>query len=272
MRKRDRPALRHGAPRHALLSMILTIASLGVGLGVRESPAMSPNQPPEDARTAYARQQLVAEIEREVRETRLYLGTEQLDARVLKAIGRVPRERFVPVAMRHHAYRNSPLPIGEGQTISQPYIVAVMSHLLQLPPDGGRVYELGTGSGYQAAVLAAMGAEVYSVEIVPELAARAQETLQELGYDRVHVRAGDGYLGWPAAAPFDAIIVTAAGPAIPQPLVEQLKVGGRLVMPLGATEQAQDLVVLTKQADGQLGRREVLPVRFVPITGDRVDD
>jgi protein-L-isoaspartate(D-aspartate) O-methyltransferase len=143
---------------------------------------------------------------------------------------------------------------------------------LDLPPDGGRVYELGTGSGYQAAVLAEMGAEVYSVEIVPELAEQAAETLTALGYDNVQVRAGDGYRGWPEAAPFDAIIVTAAGPEIPDPLVDQLKVGGRLVMPLGPTQHSQDLIVLTKHEDGELRRREVLPVRFVPITGDSVDD
>ncbi|MFW6258542.1 MAG: protein-L-isoaspartate O-methyltransferase [Halochromatium sp.] len=173
--------------------------------------------------------------------------------------------------MREHAYRNSPLPIGNSQTISQPYIVAVMSHFLRLPPHGGRVYELGAGSGYQAAVLGAMGAEVYSVEIQPELAARAKALLAELGFERVHVRAGDGYLGWPEAAPFDAIIITAAGPEVPQPLVDQLKVGGRIVMPLGSSGGDQSLVVLSKQPDGTLEQRELLPVRFVPITRDRVD-
>lgn len=221
---------------------------------------------------ARARTQLLAEIEQDVRETRHHLGFDRLDPAVLEAIGKVPRERFVPPGLRHQAYRNSPLPIGGGQTISQPYIVAIMSHLLQLPPDGGRVFELGTGSGYQAAVLGAMGAEVYSVEIVPELAERAQAIIGEIGYDNVHIRAGDGFLGWPEAAPFDGIIVTAAGPEIPQPLIEQLKVGGRLVMPVGGADAPQELVVLTKEADGRLQRREVLPVRFVPITGDRVSD
>jgi len=223
-------------------------------------------------RSARERARLVAEIEQDVLETSHYLGTSRLDPRVLSAIGSVPREQFVPAGLRHQAYGNHPLPIGQGQTISQPYIVAIMSHLVRLPPDGGRVYELGTGSGYQAAVLGAMGAEVYSIEIVPELAARAAGTLAELGYDGVHVRAGDGYQGWPDAAPFDAIIVTAAGPDIPAPLVAQLKTGGRLVMPLGPVNRTQELVVLTKQPDGTLGRREVLPVRFVPITGNAVTD
>jgi protein-L-isoaspartate(D-aspartate) O-methyltransferase len=211
---------------------------------------------------------LVREIEQDVRETSALLGTDRLDPRVLDAIRSVPRERFVPDNLQHEAYRNNPLPIGSGQTISQPYIVAVMSHLLDLPADGGRVFELGTGSGYQATVLGALGAEVYSVEIVPELAAQASQRLARLGFDAVHVRSGDGYQGWPEQAPFDAIIVTAAGPEIPQPLVDQLKVGGRLVMPLGPIHLTQSLILLTKQSDGQLGRREVLPVRFVPITRD----
>lgn len=266
MRNRDRSGRLR--PTSLVLSAFLATAGLPAGNAI----AMSPPHSRADDWAAEQRDQLVDEIEHDVRETSVYLGTDRLDPRVLTAIGSVPRERFVPTGLRHQAYRNAPLPIGGGQTISQPYIVAVMSHLLKLPADGGRVFELGTGSGYQAAVLAAMGAEVYSVEIVPELAARAAELLAELGYGQVHVRAGDGYLGWPEAAPFDAIIVTAAGPEIPAPLVEQLKVGGRLVMPLGSIHRAQELVVLTKQADGRLGRREVLPVRFVPITGDAVSD
>lgn len=186
---------------------------------------MSPASPTDSDPFAQARALLIDEIECELAETRAYLGTEPLDPRVLDAIVRVPREHFVPPGLSEHAYRNSPLPIGNGQTISQPFIVAVMSHCLRLPPHGGRVYELGTGSGYQAAVLSAMGAEVYSVEIQPELSARAKTLLAELGFERVHVRTGDGYLGWPEAALFDAIIITAAGPEVPQPLVDQLKVG-----------------------------------------------
>lgn len=220
---------------------------------------------------AAARQRLVAEVEREVQDTRNYLGTDQLAPAVIEALGSVPRHRFVPVGQWSQAYVNHPLPIGRGQTISQPYIVAAMSHLLQVGP-GDRVFELGTGSGYQAAVLAAMGVEVYSVEIVPELAERAAATLAELQYDTVKVRAGDGYQGWPEAAPFDGIIVTAAGPEAPPALIEQLAVGARLVIPLGGENAVQYLTVVTKQADGSLRRRPMLPVRFVPITGAMAPD
>lgn len=216
-----------------------------------------------------ARERLVREVEAEVRQTSTYLGTDRLDPAVIRALGAVPRERFVPESLRDLAYADRPLPIGGGQTISQPYIVAVMSHLIGIKP-GDRVYELGSGSGYQAAVLAEMGAEVYTVEIVPELARRAAAVLTGLSYTGVRVRAGDGYLGWPEAAPFDAIVVTAAGTEVPRPLVDQLKVGGRLVMPLGGARENQTLVVVTKQADGSLHQRDVLPVRFVPITGDAV--
>lgn len=215
------------------------------------------------------REALVQEIERQVVETRRELGTDRLDPAVISAMRAVPRHEFVPPALRSEAYGNHPLPIGGGQTISQPYIVAVMSHLLGAKP-GDRVYELGTGSGYQAAVLAEMGMEVFSVEIVPDLAERAEKTLKRLGYDKVHVRTGDGYLGWPEAAPFSGILVTAAGDHVPEPLSEQLAPGGRLVMPLGADGWVQLLVVLEKAADGSLKRREVLPVRFVPITGPHV--
>jgi protein-L-isoaspartate(D-aspartate) O-methyltransferase len=213
------------------------------------------------------RRAMVEQIRTAVQETRDHLGTATLDPAVLDALNRVPRHEFVPIALRDEAYADRPLPIGDGQTISQPYIVAVMSHLAAVKP-GDRVFELGTGSGYQAAVLAEMGAEVYSAEIIPALAERARRTLQDLGYDRVRVRLGDGYLGWPEAAPFDAIVVTAAADHIPQPLVEQLKTGGRLVMPVGAVFQVQRLIVLEKDNDGTLRPREVLPVRFVPITGD----
>ncbi len=161
------------------------------------------------------RQDLVSEIEADVRLTARELGFSRLDPRVREAMLAVPRERFVPAAERGLAYRNHPLPIGQGQTISQPYIVAIMTQLLGVGP-GDRVFELGTGSGYQAAVLAALGVEVYTVEIVPELAQRARTTLSELGYDRVQVRAGDGWAGWPQAAPFDGIIVTAAAPRLPR--------------------------------------------------------
>jgi protein-L-isoaspartate(D-aspartate) O-methyltransferase len=223
-----------------------------------------------DDRFAAARERLVNTIVREVAITSRYLGTDRLDPAVLQALGGVPREEFVPGRLQSRAYDNNPLPIGRGQTISQPYIVAVMSHLLGVQA-GDKVYELGTGSGYQAAVLGAMGLEVYSVEIIPELAESAAATLARLGFDSVHVRAGDGYLGWPEAAPFDAIIVTAAHPKIPEPLVEQLAVGGRMVMPVGDSAGTQELTVLTKRSDGTLAQRRTLPVRFVPVTGEAAD-
>lgn len=212
------------------------------------------------------REALIAEIEADVRLTADTLGFSRLDPAVIEALRSVPRHLFVPEWQQDLAYGNHPLPIGAGQTISQPYIVAVMSQLLRVGR-GDRVFELGTGSGYQAAVLAAMGVEVYTVEIVPELAERARQTLQDLGYDGVRVRAGDGWLGWPEAAPFDGIIVTAAAPKIPQPLVDQLKPGGRLVIPVGQPDGVQQLVVYEKAPSGELVGRHHLPVRFVPVTG-----
>jgi protein-L-isoaspartate(D-aspartate) O-methyltransferase len=184
------------------------------------------------------------------------------DPRVLAAMARVPRHRFVPDSQVESAYEDTPLPIGEGQTISQPYIVAYMTEALALAPTA-RVLEIGTGSGYQAAILAELVSEVYTIEIVPALAARAARTLKELGYTRVQTREGDGYLGWPERAPFDAIIVTAAPDHVPQPLIDQVRVGGRLVIPVG--RGSQDLLVYEKRADGL---REItrLPVRFVPLT------
>jgi protein-L-isoaspartate(D-aspartate) O-methyltransferase len=212
------------------------------------------------------RQRLVEKIEAEVRMTAPELGFAKLDPRVADAMLRVPRHAFVPGAQRALAYANHPLPIGGGQTISQPYIVAIMSQLLEVGP-GDRVFELGTGSGYQAAVLADMGVEVYSVEIVPELAERAVANLKAAGYPQVQVRAADGWLGWPEAAPFDGIILTAAAPTIPEQLIAQLKPGGRLVMPIGETHAVQQLAIFDKDEDGSLRRRDLLPVRFVPVTG-----
>jgi protein-L-isoaspartate(D-aspartate) O-methyltransferase len=190
------------------------------------------------------------------------------DARVLDAMRRVPRHAFVRPDDVVEAYDDHPLSIGHGQTISQPYIVGIMSELLGVGP-GDRVLEVGTGSGYQAAVLAEMGCEVYSIEIVEPLARQAQEALASLGYENVHVKHGDGYRGWPEHAPFDAIIVTAAPPEIPAPLQEQLRVGGRLVVPVGDYEQV--LTVLTRTPAG-FSRQEVIPVRFVPMTGEARDD
>jgi len=207
-------------------------------------------------------------VERQVGLLRGELGFEQLSPAVRNALRSVPRDRFVPVEQRPRAYENRPLPIGYGQTISQPLIVATMTELLGVEP-GDRVFELGTGSGYQAAVLAEMGVEVYSVEIVPELGARAREVLDELGYDRVHTRIGDGYLGWPEFAPFDAIVVTAASDHIPPPLIRQLKPGGRMLIPIGNRYLTQKLVRVVKDQDGKVHTEEILPVAFVPLTGSR---
>jgi len=185
------------------------------------------------------------------------------DKRVLEAMRKVPRHRFVPPENQDQAYGDYPLPIGHGQTISQPYIVALMTELLKVEP-GEKVLEIGTGSGYQAAVLAELAAEVYTIEIIKPLATRAEKLLSELGYGNIKVRAGDGFFGWPEEAPFDGIIVTAAPQKVPQPLLDQLKEGGRLVIPEGRF--AQELVVYEK-VGGEIKRREVIPVRFVPMTG-----
>jgi protein-L-isoaspartate(D-aspartate) O-methyltransferase len=183
--------------------------------------------------------------------------------RVLQAMSFVPRHDFVPEGQVPHAYEDRPLPIGEGQTISQPYIVALMTELLELE-HGDRVLEIGTGSGYQAAVLCELTPNVYTIEIIPALAERAAETLDLLGYDTVKVKAGDGYLGWPEHAPFDAIIVTCAPEDVPQPLKDQLAEGGRMVIPVGPQWTHQTLYVLTKEK-GKLKQREIIPVRFVPM-------
>jgi protein-L-isoaspartate(D-aspartate) O-methyltransferase len=199
--------------------------------------------------------------------------TEQIRARgvtdtaVLAAMESVPRHLFVPLSERGEAYADRPLPIGDGQTISQPYMVALMTSLLELRP-GSRVLEIGTGSGYQAAILSRVAGEVYSMEIRKPLADRARRTLADLGCRNVHVRTGDGYKGWRDASPFDGIIVTAAPPSIPDPLLQQLKVGGRLVIPVGGRDALQNLLVLTKRADGGFDRSSVMPVRFVPMTGE----
>lgn len=186
------------------------------------------------------------------------------DSVVLDAMRVVPRHRFVPPQFVDEAYDDSPLPIGYGQTISQPYIVGFMTAALELKPKD-RVLEIGTGSGYQAAVLAEIVNEVYTIEILDSLGVRAESTLSSLGYRNVHVRVGDGYRGWPEKSPFDAIIVTAAPDHIPQALVDQLAVGGRMIMPIG--DDDQKLILLTKKADG-VTERALLPVRFVPMTGE----
>lgn len=184
---------------------------------------------------------------------------------VASAMRTVPRHEFVPEAERRNAYENRPLPIGYGQTISQPYIVALMTELAQLGP-GARALEIGTGSGYQAAVLAQMGVAVSTIEIVPQLGRAAAQRLARLGYESVAARIGDGYHGWPGAEPFDAILVTAAASHVPPPLVQQLKPGGRMVIPVGPPFVVQQLVLVTKDASGGVRTRQLLPVRFVPLT------
>jgi protein-L-isoaspartate(D-aspartate) O-methyltransferase len=204
-----------------------------------------------------------AERRREMVETQIR-ARDVRAPRVLDAMEKVPRHLFVPELYRAQAYDDYPLPIGENQTISQPYVVALMTSLLDLK-GGEKVLEIGTGSGYQAAVLAQIAGQVYSIEILAPLAERARATLAALGYSNVHVREGDGYAGWPEEAPFDAIVVTAAPPKVPQPLLDQLKVGGHLVVPVGRT--FQDLLVFTRTEHG-FEKRNVIPVRFVPMTGE----
>ncbi|MEW6355441.1 MAG: protein-L-isoaspartate(D-aspartate) O-methyltransferase [Planctomycetota bacterium] len=191
------------------------------------------------------------------------------DKRVIEAMRKVPRHRLVPPDMRPSAYEDTPLPIGEGQTISQPYIVALMTQLLDLK-GGEKVLEIGTGSGYQAAILAEIAGQVYTIEIVEPLARRAEKDLEALGYKNITVKCGDGYQGWKEHAPFDAIMVTAAPEHVPQPLIDQLREGGRLVLPVGPQWAGQDLVRLTKTKDGVKEER-VLAVRFVPMTGEAED-
>ena len=209
---------------------------------------------------------MIDAIQDDVRRTRGITGVDRLDERVMEAMRTVRRDEFVPERAKTAAYVNRPLPIGHGQTISQPYIVAIMTHLMQTRP-GDRVLEIGTGSGYQAAVLAEIVDTVYTIEIIPELAESAAERLERLGFDNVQVRAGDGWYGWPDAAPFDAIIVTAVGEEVPGKLVDQLRPGGNMVLPVG-TDWDQNLAVVEKAEDGGISMRHVLPVRFVPLTGD----
>ena len=193
-----------------------------------------------------------------------YTGMAAMSPRVRAALGKVERHRLVPASQAGLAYRNHPLPIGRGQTISQPYIVALSTDLV-VPEPHHVVLEVGTGSGYQAAVLAETVARVFSIEILDSLAKEAAERLKTLGYSNIEIKIGDGYKGWPEKAPFDAIIVTAAAPSIPRALIEQLKPGGRMVIPVGASAEEQALVLVEKLSDQSLRTRSVLPVRFVPL-------
>jgi protein-L-isoaspartate(D-aspartate) O-methyltransferase len=246
------------APR--LHTLIVSIFCTAVIL----STAVTIAAPPDDE----AERALWADVDFKIDRLRLELGFRRLSDRVRDALLRVPREQFIPEERRASAYENRPVPIGYGQTISQPLIVAVMSELLAIEA-GDRVFELGTGSGYQAAILDAMEAEVYSIEIIPELAQRARQTLDRLGHGDIQTEVGDGYFGWTEAAPFDAIIVTAAADHVPPPLLQQLKPGGRMLIPVGSRYATQKLVLISREADGTIRTREILPVTFVPLTGER---
>jgi len=253
--------------RAPALSLILAALLLACGLSwYLRPPQGAPARLSEAATTSRA----PAASEDEYREERARMVREQIeargvrDARVLAAMRKVPRHLFVPPDEQPSAYVDSPLLIGYNQTISQPYVVAFMTEALELKPQD-RVLEIGTGSGYQAAVLAEVVRDVYTVEIVEPLARTAEERLRHMGYKNVHVRCGDGYRGWPEAAPFDGIMVTAAPDHVPAPLVEQLREGGRLVLPLGRWDQ--DLIRLRRTSQG-ITRESLLPVRFVPMTGE----
>ena len=219
-----------------------------------------------DEKYVAARQQLVKTIEDDVKQTSQELNKAALDPRVMNAMRQVPRHEFVPETEQAYAYENRPLPIGHGQTISQPYIVAIMTDMLNLKPDS-KVLELGTGSGYQAAILAELAGKVYTIEIVEALGLQAKQRLQKLGYKNVITKIGDGYYGWEEHAPFDTIIVTAAASHIPPPLIKQLKPGGRMVIPVGSRFMLQQLLIVDKQDDGKIVSKQVMPVLFVPVTG-----
>lgn len=241
------------ARRLLLRAAALSLAGAFVGRGLAQD------------RYAAARENLLREIESDMRATAHDTGHAALSAAVRRAIATVARERFVPSHLAASAYENRPLPIGEGQTISQPFIVALMTELLQ-PKSNDVVLEVGTGSGYQAAVLAECVSKVYSIEIVAALAQRARAALDAAGYRNVETRIGDGYLGWPEAAPFDGIIVTAAPDHVPPRLIEQLKPGGRLVIPVGPHRATQELLVIEAGRDGRAITRRTIAVRFVPLT------
>jgi len=211
---------------------------------------------------------MVAEVEAMYADTRSETGFARMSPAVRAAMGKVERHRLVPDSQRGAAYRNHPLPIGSGQTISQPYIVALSTDLLNLK-GGEAVLDVGTGSGYQAAVLAEIASRVFSIEIIPALGEAARKRLEELGYGNIEVRIGDGYQGWPEKGPFDAIVVTAAAPQVPLALLAQIKPGGRLVIPVGGSGDIQYLMLLVKRADGGYDEKRVLPVRFVPLVPGR---
>jgi protein-L-isoaspartate(D-aspartate) O-methyltransferase len=211
-------------------------------------------------------QRMLDEIDSEASYTRSLTGRKRFSSRVMEAVGQVPREQFVPADLRGYAFDNGPLPIGHGQTISQPYIVALMTDLLELQADHS-VLEIGTGCGYQTAILSLLARQVYTVEVVQELGAASARRLQELGYTNISFQIGNGYAGWPEHAPYDAIIVTAAAAQVPQALIDQLAPGGRLVIPVGLPYMPQELMLVTKDEQGKIHTRDILGVAFVPLIG-----
>ncbi len=238
--------------------MTMVLSALTLVLAVSGSGSADPYEP--------LRREMIEKIQADVHLTSSRIGKRVLAPFVMDAMAKVKRHELVPETQRCHAYENRPLPIGYGQTISQPYIVALMTDLLDLET-GHSVLEVGTGSGYQAAILAECVEKVYTVEIIEPLGERARQDLQRLGYDNVAVRVGDGYYGWAEHAPFDSIVVTAAGNHIPPPLLEQLKPGGKMVIPIGSPFMTQHLMLVEKKEDGKVTTRQVLPVMFVPLTG-----
>jgi protein-L-isoaspartate(D-aspartate) O-methyltransferase len=225
----------------------------------------------EDREYLSQRQNMMKEILIDVQLTSAEIGRDQLDKKVIQVMGEIPRHRFVPSHQREHAYENRPLPIGHGQTISQPYIVALMTDLLR-PDENDIALEIGTGSGYQAAVLAGLVKHVYTIEIIKPLGTAVKERLTALDYDNITTRIGDGYYGWQEHAPFDLIIVTAASGSIPPPLIQQLKPGGHMVIPIGGIFLTQQLMLVEKDMEGGVKTRQILPVRFVPLTRSRTVD
>ena len=228
---------------------------------------MSVTAPAEDADYDEARSGMVREVELYARLAGDMTGA-SIDERVLQSLGTVKRHEFVPADQKRFAYENRPLPIGHGQTISQPYIVALMTDLVE-PDEDDVVLEVGTGSGYQAAILAGLVSHVYSIEIVPPLADQAKSRLQALGYDNVTTRLGDGYYGWEEHAPFDSIVVTAAASHVPPPLIEQLRPGGQMIIPVGGRFMTQQLMLINKTEQGEIRSYQIAAVRFVPLTGER---
>ena len=213
------------------------------------------------------RLQMIELIRDDVTHTSLYLDKERLQPKVLQVMGEIPRHLFVPADLRSQAYENRPLPIGHGQTISQPYIVAIMTDLVA-PKENHKALEIGTGSGYQAAVLSQLVSRVFSMEVIEALGEQATGRLSQLGYDNIEVEIADGYFGWEDEAPFDIIVVTAAASHVPPPLVKQLKPGGRMIIPVGSRFMTQQLLLINKDKKGEISIRQILPVRFVPLTGD----